>query len=80
MDNNTNDFGISLAIEQLRDSEKNFLLLVQDKDAKTFRIESAVDHPDDLKVLVASLLNEYGKVYDSVASGYDPQEHEASED
>lgn len=80
MDNSTNDFGISLAIEQLRDSEKNFLLLVLDKDAKTFRIESAVDHPDDLKVMVASLLNEIGKVYDSVASGYDPQEHEASED
>lgn len=80
MDNNTNDFGISLAVEQLRDSEKNFLLLVHDKDAETFRIESAVDHPDDLKVMVARLLNEYGKVYDSVAAGYDPQEHEASED
>lgn len=80
MGNSTNDFGISLAIEQLRDSEKNFLLLVQDKDAKAFRIESAVDHPDDIKVMVASLLNEIGRVYDSVASGYDPKEHEASED
>ena len=77
---NTNDFGIELAIEQLRDSGKNFLLLVQDKEARTFRIESAVDHPDDIKVMAANLLNEIGKVYDSLAHGYDPQEHEASED
>ncbi len=76
----TDNFALQLAVEQLKDSDTSFLLLVKNSETRQFHIESAVESPEELKWMVSQLLEEYGKILPSFEGGYDAQEHEESED
>lgn len=76
----TDNFALQLAVEQLKDSDTSFLLLVREEKTRQFRIESAVESSDELKWMISHLLEEYGKIITSLEVGYDAQEHEESED
>lgn len=76
----TDNFALQLAVEQLKDSDTSFLLLIKNNDARQFHIESAVEDPEELKWMISKMLEEYGKIQSSFEGGYDAQEHEESED